>query len=64
MSNLRLTITLGVLLCLFACHRTSQLPSTLLRAEQLMDTAPDSALTYYEDHGTPAQLMEAYWETG
>lgn len=45
MNAIRLAITLGVLLCLFACHRTPHYPSTLLRAEQLMDVAPDSALT-------------------
>lgn len=111
MSNLRLPLILGVLLCLFACHRTPpSYPSTLLRAEQLMDAAPDSALillsnfkdsarakseatqmyyqlltvkandkcyiphtsdslmkvlvSYYEDHGTPEQLMEAYYYQG
>ena len=110
MYNLRLTIILGVLICLFACHRTPHYPSTLLQAEQLMDTAPDSALallsafkdrvlveneatqmyyqlltvkandkcyishtsdslmkevvSYYESHGTSAQLMEAYYYQG
>lgn len=110
MSSVRLIITLGVLLCLFACHRTPHYPSTLLRAEQLMDVAPDSALTlltgfkdsvraeseatqmyyqlltvkandkcyiphasdslmkvlvsYYESHGTSAQLMEVYYYQG
>lgn len=45
MNAIRLTITLGVLLCLFACHRTPHYPSTLLQAGQLMDIAPDSVLT-------------------
>lgn len=45
MNAIRLTITFGVLLCLFACHRTPHYPATLLRAEQLMDIAPDSVLT-------------------
>lgn len=49
MFNLRLIITLGVLLCLFACHRTPHYPETMLRAEQLMDVAPDSALALLAD---------------
>lgn len=110
MFNLRLIITLGVLLCLFACHYTPHYPETMLRAEQLMDVAPDSVLTllagfkdsvwaeseatqmyyklltikandkcyishtsdslmkvlvsYYESHGTSAQLMEVYYYQG
>lgn len=45
MSYIRFILISGVLLCLFACHRTPHYPETMLRAEQLMDVAPDSALT-------------------
>lgn len=97
-------------LCLLACSHTSSFPETLLRAECLMDSAPNRAMTlltdfkdsvrpqsegtrmyyqllvikandkcyvphtsdslikivvqYYEDHGTPRQLMEAYYYLG
>ena len=110
MPYIRLQLTLWVLLSLFSCQRSPHYPATMLRAEQLMDTAPDSAQTlllglknciseqskavqmyywllavkasdkcyvphtsdslmkavvhYYENHGTPAQRMEAYYYLG
>ena len=113
MVYIRLLVCVGMLLSLFSCQRTSSYssyPTTMLRAEQLMDLAPDSAknlllrlkdsipqqseevqmyyhlltvkandkcyvphtsdslmkalVYYYEQHGTSAQRMEAYYYLG
>lgn len=113
MAYIRLLVCVGILLSLFSCQHTSSYssyPTTMLRAEQLMDLAPDSAknlllrlkdsiqqqseevqmyyhlltvkandkcyvphtgdslmkalVYYYEQRGTPAQRMEAYYYLG
>lgn len=110
MPYIRSLLTTVTMLCLLACSRTSSLPWTMLRAECVMNSAPDSAMvllagfkdsvltesettrmyyqlltvkasdkcyvphtsdslmkavvSYYERHGTPRQLMEAYYYLG